>query len=152
VRLATMMLASLVGCSSTPSPERAPRRSTALGALMNETVNPTFSKMIAYAFHADTMDAEPAAIRAELRRAADDFRAAFARVKTWSDPPVDSAQGRDVFYTYAADVDRLANELVVAIDRADDAAVRRSLERVAGTCNACHHFFRLHIEDSVIPQ
>ncbi|HLU65609.1 MAG TPA: hypothetical protein VKZ63_05010, partial [Kofleriaceae bacterium] len=62
-----------------------------------------------------------------------------------------SEQGREVFFTYASTVDRAAERLVVAIESDNGGAAQSELRKIAEACNSCHHFFRLKIEDSVVP-
>lgn len=123
--------------------------SAELNALMNKQVNPAFSKLSFLVFHADTMD-DPDAARAELASNAGRLEAATARLSAWANPPVTSAQGREVFHTYSATVHRYSKQLVAAVATDDNGAARQALERIAKTCNECHHFFRLNIKDSVV--
>lgn len=120
-----------------------------LNALMNERINPAFSKLSFLVFHADTMD-DPEAARRELVVAADNLSAGTSVLSGWRNPPVSSAQGREVFHTYSANVDRYAKALVTAVRADDDTGSARALEQIATTCNNCHHFFRLDIKDSVV--
>jgi hypothetical protein len=60
----------------------------------------------------------------------------------WSDPPVHSASARDVFYTYARNLERHVGILEVATQNHDTERSARSLEEIRRTCNGCHHFFR----------
>lgn len=116
---------------------------------MNEEINPTFTKLSALVFHAETQDDAQAA-RAELARMSGKLSAATARLEAWPSPPVRSAEGREVFHTYAASIDQDARKLVTSVGAGDTAASKRTLEHIAETCNNCHHFFRLKIEDSVV--
>jgi len=140
----------VIACSK-PATVAAPARpsSPALNKLMNEQVNPAFSRLSFLGFHADTQD-DPEAARAELATTSRRFAAATAQVAAWADPPVQSAQGREVFQSYAVTLDRDARRLVEAIASGDDATTTSLLEGIAATCNNCHHFFRLEIKDSVV--
>jgi hypothetical protein len=140
----------VLACSK-PSAVSEPttRSSPALNALMNEHVNPAFSKLSFLVFHADTME-DPDAARGALASTARELAAATTQLRTWDDPPVLSREGRDVFQTYSASVDGYAQKLVAAVASGDDGASRHALEQIAETCNNCHHFFRLKIEDSVV--
>lgn len=140
-------------CSQEPPPEAPPTNQvTPLGLLMKNQVNATFSKLVVFIFHSDTLEMEPEALKAELRRAGQTLKGALARVREWNDPPTQSPEGREVFYTYANSVDRATQRLVDAIERDDNAAAATEMEQIANTCNSCHHFFRLKIKDSVIPR
>lgn len=116
---------------------------------MNERVNPSFSRLTFLVFHADTED-DPRAVKAELAKVARTLAGATTRLKAWPTPPVETEQGREVFLTYAAELDRSAQRLVDIVVRSDGAAAAKTLEQIAKTCNDCHHFFRLDIKDSVV--
>jgi cytochrome c553 len=153
-RLVMVCLVSCVGaCSQEPAPEAPPTNQvTPLNRLMKGEVNPTFSRLIVLVFHSDNLDMNPEVLKVERQRAALILKRAVARLREWSDPPTQSPEGREVFYTYANSVDRAAQRLVAAVERDDNAAAAGELEQIATTCNNCHHFFRLRIKDSVIPR
>ena len=141
----------LVAACSKPAAVSEPKiaGSPKLNRLMNEQVNPAFSKLSFLVFHAETMD-DPEAARAELAATAKHFAAATAVLRDWPDPPVTSQEGKEVFHTYSASVHRYASQLVTSVAADDTAASARALEQIAQTCNNCHHFFRLNIKDSVV--
>ena len=56
-----------------------------------------------------------------------------------------------MFFTFSANVDKQTQTLFEAIERRDGAAAEVQMKEIADTCNNCHHFFRLDIEDSVVP-
>jgi cytochrome c556 len=118
---------------------------------MKNEVNPTFSRLIVLAFHSDTLDMDAAAVKAALKREASVLQGAIARVREWDEPPTQSQEGREVFYTYANSVHRATERLVAAIDADDSAGTVAELQQIANTCNNCHHFFRLRLRDSVVP-
>jgi hypothetical protein len=118
---------------------------------MKTEINPTFSKLIVLVFHGDTLDMEADAVAAELQRTAAVLQGAVARLREWSQPPTESREGREVFYTYAKSVDSATQRLVAAAAQKDNDAAAAQLEQIAGTCNNCHHFFRLRLRDSVVP-
>lgn len=154
------LLCALAGCSTaksstTPASAAASQESrdaalTELGLLMKNDVNPAFSKLTFLVFHGNTME-DPAQLKAELTTAATVLRGAIGRLRTWTQPPTESTEGRDVFYTYANAVDASTERLVGAIDRDDQPTAAAQMRQIAKTCNSCHHFFRLQIEDSVVP-
>ena len=143
----------LAGCAK-PVPANEPhagatiRKLEALGALMKNQINPAFSKLVFLLAHADNED--PRAVRAELQTAGGNLRKAIGELRMWHDPPTESDQGRDVFLTYAASIDGMTLKLIDAIGRDDRASALGQLEQIADTCNNCHHFFRLDIQDSVV--
>jgi hypothetical protein len=126
-------------------------RITALTLLMKNDINPAFSKLTFLVFHGATMQEDPQKLRIEMLNAATMLRRSMGQLRTWSEPPTGTDQGREVFYTFADSVDVSTQRLVEAIQRNDGNGAARQMEQIADTCNNCHHFFRLKIEDSVVP-
>ena len=146
------VLSSLGACApASPAADPGAAKVTALGLLMKNEVNATFSRLIVLAFHGDTLDIDEPTLKAELRRSAAVLQRAMARVLAWHEPPTRSPEGREVFYTYAHSVHRATKRLVAAIEDDDDDGTAAQLEQIATTCNNCHHFFRLRLRDSVVP-
>ncbi len=154
-RLALFVLLAVVGaCSKAATPASSPPNGKlkALHKLMKFEINPTFSKLTFLVFHGHELDEEPDAVQAEMRRSASVLQAAVQRLREWKQPPTESQQGREVFYTYANSVDRATVRLVAAIERSDLPSAEGDLQAIASACNSCHHFFRLKIKDSVVPR
>jgi len=124
---------------------------TELGLLMKNDINPAFSKLTFLVFHAEEMEEDPNAVRTELTTAATVLRTSIARLREWKQPPTQTVQARDVFFTYAMAVEQSTTRLADAITRNDNGAAVAEMHQIAKTCNSCHHFFRLDIEDSVMP-
>jgi cytochrome c556 len=139
----------VVACSKPAGVSKPAPTSPALNALMNQQVNAAFTRLSFFAFHADQAES-PEVARRELVHAANKLAAATSQLREWPDPPVESAQGRDVFHTYAMSLDDDTRRLLQAAIANDNDGAMRTLERIAETCNNCHHFFRLKIEDSVV--
>jgi cytochrome c556 len=151
---ALLALVLLTGCPKKPTMPTTPVDDgdiTELGLMMKNDVNPAFSKLTVLVFHGDEMPEEPAAIQRELTTAASVLRTSIARLREWRDPPTKTTEARDVFFTYAVAVDQSTARLVDAITRFDSNEAATQMEQIAKTCNSCHHFFRLKIEDSVMP-
>lgn len=153
-RLALALL--LTACAKAPIPSQQTEqptdaRMTALTQLMKNQINPAFSRLTFLVFHGDDLQEDPNAMRVELQRTAATLRGAIGELREWREPPTQSAQGRDVFYAYAASVDRQAQTLFDAIEGRDGDTAAKQMQDIADTCNNCHHFFRLKIEDSVVP-
>jgi hypothetical protein len=144
-----------VACTKAPVPasDRAPDAGmAALAALMKNQINPAFSKLTFLVFHGDELQEDPNAVRMEMQRAATTLRGSISQLREW--PEVSSSQspeGREVFYTYAASVDRQTQRLFEAIEKRDNDTAATQMQDIADTCNNCHHFFRLKLEDSVVP-
>jgi hypothetical protein len=124
---------------------------TALAALMKNQINPAFSKLMFLVFHGDELQEDPNAIRSEMQRFATMLRFGMAELAAWRELPTQSTEGREVFFTYSANVDKQTQSLFEAIERRDTATAEKQMQQIADTCNNCHHFFRLDIEDSVVP-
>ena len=123
-----------------------------LAALMKNEINPAFSKLTFLVTHGEELEEDSAAMMLELRQAASTLQSSISKLRTWKTPPTDSAQGREVFYTFATSVDASTGRLVDSIVAGDESAATAHLEQIADTCNNCHHFFRLDVEDSIVPQ
>jgi cytochrome c556 len=156
IRSTTALMLALAACTKAPIPTTEKPASdasmAALAALMKNQINPAFSKLTFLVFHQDELKEDPNALRAELDRTATLLRTSIGELRTWKEPPTESREGRDVFYTYAASVDTQAQQLFDAIQRRDGATTTTQMQDMADTCNNCHHFFRLKIEDSVVPR
>lgn len=154
-RVALALVLSCVACTKAPAPpteKRSDAGMAALAALMKNQINPAFSKLTFLVFHAEELQEDPNAVRAELQRFATMLRGSILELRDWKELPTQSREGRDVFYTYAASVDRQAQTLFDAIQRKDNDTAVAQMQDIADTCNNCHHFFRLEIEDSVVPR
>jgi hypothetical protein len=155
----TLLLALVVvvfgACAKPPVPasERPPDAGmAALAALMKNQINPAFSKLTFLVFHGEELQEDPNAVRAEMQRAASTLRTSIGELRDWRElTMMQSTEGREVFNTYAGSVDRQAQKLVDAIAARDNDTAAAQMQDIADTCNNCHHFFRLRIEDSVVP-
>jgi len=151
MRIAILLLA--VACAKPPAPGSGGqriRKLEALGLLMKNEINPSFSKVVFLLTHGETIAEDPKAVREELKQNVTTLRGAIGRLRAWTEPPTETTEGRDVFLTFAASVDQSTAKLVDAIDRGDGATATTALEKIADACNNCHHFFRLDIEDSKV--
>lgn len=141
----------LVACAApAPPPHPTIRKVEQLGLLMKNDVNPAFSKLAFFLAHSDTLEEDPKTVRFEIESSGANLMTAIGKLRLWHDPPTDSVQGREVFLTYAASIDAMTQKMLDAIGRDDRAVALDQLEKIADTCNNCHHFFRLDIEDSVV--
>ena len=117
--------------------------SKVLNEIMKNEVNKPFSKLAFFVFHSNgEYDF------AEIARATASFHAGVRKIRAFPDPPVQSQQGREVFATFLETLDRDCTRLSQAIAQQDPEQMQSLLGRVSRTCNDCHHFFRLDIEDS----
>ncbi len=143
----------VTACSGGSKPSgTTPATPTALGLLMKEEVNPSFSRLSVLVFHAEDID--PSVLERERKAWSRRLAAATEKLPAWPTPPSETArsdEAKEVFHTYADVVDAGAKKLVTAIDRRDERAAQEQMKLIAKTCNQCHHFFRLKLEDSVVP-
>lgn len=75
-----------------------------------------------------------------VHKAASVLREAARDLVEWTDPPVMSDEGRDVFHAYAQNLELHVARLEDAAERHEDSA--ESVEQIRQTCNSCHRFFR----------
>lgn len=153
--LALTFTLALGACAKPPVPATEQRPSdasmTALAALMKNQINPAFSKLMFLVFHGEELQEDPNAIRSEMQRFATMLRSGMGELAAWREPPTQSTEGREVFFTFSANVDKQTQSLFEAIERQDTGTAEKQMREIADTCNNCHHFFRLEIEDSVVP-
>jgi len=122
-----------------------------LGVLMKNEINPAFSRLTFLMFHGGDVETDEAVLKAELERHASSLRRGMARLRAWGRVPAQTEEGRQVFFTYADSVDKSTERLVDSIRKGEQFSAATQLAQIADTCNNCHHFFRLDIEDSVVP-
>jgi hypothetical protein len=77
-----------------------------------------------------------------VHRAATVLREAARDLAHWSDPPVASDEGRDVFYAYAENLELHVARLEEAAAHHEPQATADTVEEIRQTCNHCHRFFR----------
>jgi len=144
----------LTACTKAPAPPSG-RPSDAgmaeLAALMKNQINPAFSKLTFLVFHGEGLQEDQGAVRLDMQRAATQLRGSISELRDWRELPTQSNEGREVFNTFATSVDRQSQTLFDAIQRGDEVTVQAQMQDMADTCNNCHHFFRLKIDDSVVP-
>jgi hypothetical protein len=117
---------------------------------MKNDINPSFSKVAFLLTRGDTLVEDPKVVRSELLQNVATLRVSIGKLRAWQDLPAETAEGRDVFQTFSASVDDATQQLVRLIEGGDGTKATTVLERIADTCNNCHHFFRLKIEDSKV--
>lgn len=87
---------------------------------------------------------ETASLNRSIRvhRAALVLTVAARSLNEWRNPPVESEDGRAVFYEYARDLARRATELERTARLHDTEQTVQHLVEIQETCNSCHRFFR----------
>lgn len=163
------LLGALASCGGAPvaTPEppvvQSALSQAKLGVFMRENVNLHFSRLSFMIFHAEEVEeseeevapgdsddkrvdggSSPAQERAlELGRASIKLAEAAKRLRAFSSISAPSEEGRAVFDTYVENLVRETDGLAGFIAAGDLEATALTLERITGTCNSCHHFYRL---------
>ncbi|MGE5187339.1 MAG: hypothetical protein ACM31C_35070 [Acidobacteriota bacterium] len=131
---------------ATPASSAAPaaKPQSALDKLMRDKMNTVFSQLIFKVFHAD---GDPDFT--SLAQQAGELRGTVDRVRHLPTPAVVSSdEAREVFYTYNDALQRDSDKFSTAVDHHDLDSMKSLLTKIGQTCNQCHHFFRLKIDDA----
>jgi hypothetical protein len=142
------LLALPLGCGGGAAGQRdgAPPKllhSPELNEIMKNEVNQPFSALMFLVFHSaeDSEDGELDYARIGMPVAT--LRAGISKVRAMVNPPVQTAEAREVFLTYVDSLVRDAELLTGAFEGRDRLRMERLLKKITTTCNDCHHFFRL---------
>jgi len=115
-----------------------------LNRIMKLEVNQPYSALQFMVFHGEGGEIDYAAIAVP----AETLRGGITKVRAIVDPPVTSNEARSVFFTFVENLSHDADKLAQAVARRDRAQIEATLGRIGETCNNCHHFFRLAIDDT----
>ena len=110
---------------------------------MKDEVNQPYSALVFGVFHSEN-GIDYVAISTPLEA----LRSGIAKVRDIADPPVETNEARSVFFTYLDSLAHDADKFRGAVARHDQPGMEASLLRLGKTCNNCHHFFRLEIQDT----
>jgi len=148
MRTAMLMIAGLAACGGAKSSPAAASSGTSLHSaelnrIMKLEVNQPFSAMQFMVFHA-----EGEIDYAALATPAETLRGGITKVRAIVDPPVQSNEARSVFFTFVENLSHDADRLAQGVARHDRGQIEAALNRIGDTCNNCHHFFRLAIDDT----
>lgn len=146
-RIIIAAVLATVGCSGSTPPTAAPaakKKDGELDKLMRNRMNKSYSQLVYFVFHGE---GEPdfAKITAEgheLRSAVDSVRALQMPAM------VTTEEARSVYRSYNDTLQRDSERFGEAIAAKDMARMRTVLDKIGKTCNDCHHFFRVKIEDA----
>jgi hypothetical protein len=144
---ALLLIVTTFGCGGkAPQSVEEPKllHSPELNEIMKNEVNEPFSALTFQVFHSEgELDF------ARISLPASSLRLGIAKVRAIVNPPVQTDEAREVFFTYVDSLVRDSESLVTAASFRDRAKTEAALNRISDTCNNCHHFFRLRdIEDS----
>lgn len=115
-----------------------------LNRIMKLEVNQPYSALQFMVFHGEGGEIDYAAIAVP----AETLRGGITKVRAIVDPPVQSNEARSVFFTFVENLAHDADKLAQGVARRDRAQIEGALGRIGETCNNCHHFFRLAIDDA----
>jgi len=147
------ILAPVLGCGGAAS-ERgggggAPIKllhSPELNDIMKNEVNQPFSALMFLVFHSnDGGDDEEGLDYSKIELPVATLRTGIAKVRAMVNPPVQTAEAREVFLTYVDALVRDSDALSQALGAKDLSRMEGVLKKITHTCNDCHHFFRLKV-------
>lgn len=139
-----LIFVTTLGCggAAPAQPVEQPKllHSPELNDIMKNEVNQPFSALTFLVFHS-----EPGSDLdfAKITVPASSLRLGIAKVRAIVNPPVQTNEAREVFFTYVDSLVRDSEVLVGAVGYHDRAKTEGALNRISETCNNCHHFFRL---------
>lgn len=111
---------------------------------MRTRMNASYSSLVFLVFHSDgTLDYP------KIGQEAIGLRDTVKHVRGLKTPPmVKSDSGLEVYMTYNDTLQRNADLFVEAVDGQDPPRMQVVLGKIGQTCNDCHHFFRVDVEDA----
>jgi hypothetical protein len=144
------LLALLLGCGGGAAEQRAGANvgllhSPELNEIMKNEVNQPFSALMFLVFHAEEASEGGELDFARVGAPVATLRAGIGKVRAMLNPPVQSAEAREVFFSYVDSLVRDSELLSQALARKDRPRMEGVLQKITRTCNDCHHFFRLKV-------
>jgi hypothetical protein len=139
----------VTGCSALPAQPSTltatpkPLHSIELNRIMKEEVNQPYSALVFGVFHGDNGVDYPG-----IATPLEALRSGIAKVRGIADPPAETNEARSVFFTYLETLAHDTEKFRSAVVRRDQPSMEATLVRLSKTCNSCHHFFRLEIQDT----
>lgn len=105
-----------------------------LGRFMRESVNVPFAFVL--------LETATQHRGTRVHKAATFLHDAARDLADWARPPAQTAEAREVFYTYAQHLAYHAARLEDAAAQHETQLAAATVEDIRQTCNDCHHFFR----------
>jgi cytochrome c556 len=132
------------GASSKPDTTATPRKKGGeLDKVMRTRMNKAYSSLVFQILHSTT-EYDYARITADGA----ELRQAVQRVLDLPPPPVaESEEARSVYLTYNQTLQRNADKFSEAIAQKNRPEMETLLTKIGKTCNDCHKFFRIEIEN-----
>ncbi len=148
---------ALAGCGSRPASETPGPpswgHSARLSAIMKNEVNQPFSALSFAVYFAHdgelARDAEPP--YPDIAQPTAALRAGLTKVRFLPDLPASTPEAREVFVAYIDGLLHDSDALADAIADRDRPRTEALLTKISVTCNDCHHFFRLAVDDTPHP-
>ena len=116
-----------------------------LNEIMKNEVNQPFSALMFLIFHAADASEGGELDYARIGAPVATLRTGVSKVRAMLNPPVATAEAREVFLTYVDSLVRDAESLSQAYEGRDRSRMETLLKKITHTCNDCHHFFRLKV-------
>lgn len=145
------LLALLLGCGGAGAGDRrgeGPVRllhSPELNEIMKNEVNQPFSALMFLVFHSDEASPDGELDFSKIEVPVATLQTGIEKVRAMVNPPVQTAESREVFLTYVDSLVRDSASLGQALAGKDRPRMEQVLEKITQTCNDCHHFFRLKV-------
>jgi hypothetical protein len=151
-RLAILLLLALpLGCGGGASERRGGGEpvkllhSPELNDIMKNEVNQPFSALMFLVFHSAEANPDGDLDFVEIGVPVKTLRNGITKVRAMVNPPVQTAEAREVFLTYVDSLVRDSELLSQALVAKDRQRMENVLTKITHTCNDCHHFFRLKL-------
>ena len=116
-----------------------------LNEIMKNEVNQPFSALMFLVFHSAETSPDGELDFAEITAPVATLRTGVAKVQAMVNPPVQTAESREVFLTYVDSLVRDSELLAQALAGKNRPRMEQVLQKITQTCNDCHHFFRLKV-------
>jgi hypothetical protein len=146
-----VLWAPLLGCGGSAQKHSGPPpkllHSPELNDIMKNEVNQPFSALMFLVFHAAEASEDGEVDFEKIVVPATKMRNGIAKVRSMLNPPVQTAEAREVFLTYVDSMVRDSEALTQALAVKDRMKMETVLKKITHTCNDCHHFFRLKVVD-----
>lgn len=149
---ALLFAASLFACGGGAKQTKLPPKllhSPELNEIMKNEVNQPFSALMFLVFHAADANPDGEMDFDKIAVPANTLHKGIAKVRAMLNPPVATAEAREVFLTYVDSLVKDTDALSKALAVKNRQQMETVLKKITNTCNDCHHFFRLKVVDGI---
>jgi hypothetical protein len=116
-----------------------------LNEIMKTEVNQPFSALMFLVFHSAETSEDGELDFTKIGAPAATLSNGITKVRAMVNPPVQTAEAKEVFLTYVDSLVRDSETFYQAYEGRDRPGMERLLKKITATCNDCHHFFRLKV-------